>query len=82
MTSIDDWLKDLGLGEYCSVFADNDIDFDVLPDLADTDLEKLGLTLGHRRKLLRAIAARKPAPGSSLDRSPTETATHEARDPL
>jgi class 3 adenylate cyclase/predicted ATPase len=82
VTSIDDWLKDLGLGEYCSVFADNDIDFDVLPDLADTDLEKLGLTLGHRRKLLRAIAARKPAPGSSADRSPqipsTESATHEA----
>ena len=82
MTNIEDWLKDLGLGEYCSVFADNDIDFDVLPDLADADLEKLGLTLGHRRKLLRAIAARKPAPGSSLDRSPeiaaTETATHEA----
>jgi class 3 adenylate cyclase len=82
MTSIEDWLKDLGLGEYCSVFADNDIDFDVLPDLADTDLEKLGLTLGHRRKLLRAIAARKPAPGSSLDRSPeipaTETAAREA----
>jgi class 3 adenylate cyclase/tetratricopeptide (TPR) repeat protein len=82
MTNIEDWLKDLGLGEYCSVFADNDIDFDVLPDLAETDLEKLGLTLGHRRKLLRAIAARNPAPGSSVDRSPqipsTESATREA----
>jgi class 3 adenylate cyclase/predicted ATPase len=83
VTNIEDWLKDLGLGEYCSVFADNDIDFDVLPDLGEDDLEKLGLTLGHRRKLLRAIAARKPASDPSLlDRSPAApaaiAATHEA----
>ena len=82
MTNIDDWLKDLGLGEYCSVFADHDIDFGVLPDLAETDLEKLGLTLGHRRKLLRAIAAHKPVSAPPLDLSPripaTETARHEA----
>ena len=39
MTNIEDWLRDLGLGQYCPVFADNDIDFDVLPDLAESDLE-------------------------------------------
>ena len=82
MTNIEDWLKDLGLGEYCPVFADNDIDFDVLPDLAETDLEKLGLTLGHRRKLLRAIAARKSASESPVGRAPqtpsAESATREA----
>jgi class 3 adenylate cyclase len=82
VTNIEDWLKDLGLGEYRSIFADNDIDFDVLPDLGEDDFEKLGLTLGHRRKLMRAVAARKLASGSSLERSPevpaTETATHEA----
>ena len=82
MTNIEDWLKDLGLGEYCPVFAENDIDFDVLPDLAEADLEKLGLTLGHRRKLLRAIAARKSSSESPVGRAPqtssAESATREA----
>jgi len=83
VTNIEDWLKDLGLGAYCSVFADNDIDFDVLPDLAEGDLEKLGLTLGHRRKLLRAIAARGSATvPSKAERPPdipaNEIAKHEA----
>ena len=35
VTNIEDWLKDLGLGAYCSVFADNDIDFAILVDLTD-----------------------------------------------
>ena len=72
MTNIDDWLKDLGLGEYCSVFADNDIDFDVLVDLTDGDLEKLGLSLGHRRKLLRALAAHKQESGRRTSPGPEE----------
>jgi SAM domain (Sterile alpha motif) len=57
MKQIADWLEKLGLGQYAQRFADNDIDFDVLSDLTDQDLEKVGVTsLGHRRKLLRAIA--------------------------
>jgi len=57
MKQIADWLGKLGLGQYAQRFADNDIDFDVLSDLTDQDLEKVGVTsLGHRRKLLRAIA--------------------------
>jgi class 3 adenylate cyclase len=55
MQHIARWLGDLGLGQYAQRFADNDIDFDVLSELTDQDLEKLGVSLGHRRKLLRAI---------------------------
>jgi class 3 adenylate cyclase len=57
MQQIADWLEKLGLSEYADRFAENDIDFAVLPDLTDQDLEKIGVaSLGHRRKLLRAIA--------------------------
>jgi class 3 adenylate cyclase len=51
-----DWLRSLGLGQYEAAFRENAIDPSVLPDLTDQDLEKLGVLLGHRRKLLRAIA--------------------------
>src|SRR5271165_1697801 len=45
------------MSEYSQRFAENDIDFAVLRDLTDQDLEKIGVaSLGHRRKLLRAIA--------------------------
>jgi hypothetical protein len=53
---VSDWLAKLGMSEYAQRFAENAIDFSVLPDLTDQDLEKLGVLLGHRRKLLRAIA--------------------------
>jgi class 3 adenylate cyclase/predicted ATPase len=57
MQQILDWLEKLGLGQYAQRFAENDIDFDILSDLTDQDLEKIGVgSLGHRRKLLRAIA--------------------------
>jgi len=57
MQQITDWLEKLGLSEYAKRFAENDIDFTILGDLTDQDLEKIGIaSLGHRRKLLRAIA--------------------------
>ena len=57
MQQIEDWLKKLGMDEYAQRFAENDIDLAILNDLTDQDLEKIGVTsLGHRRKLLRAIA--------------------------
>ena len=57
MQQIADWLKQLGMHEYAQRFAEHDIDFAILNDLTDQDLEKIGVTsLGHRRKLLRAIA--------------------------
>ena len=56
MQQIADWLEKLGMSEYADRFAENRIDFSVLPDLTDQDLEKLGVLLGDRRKMLRAIA--------------------------
>ena len=51
------WLKQLGLERYEPAFRDAEVTGDVLADLGDADLEKLGLPLGPRKKLLRAIAA-------------------------
>jgi class 3 adenylate cyclase len=60
MQQIAEWLERLGLSEYAQRFAENDIDFTILSDLTDQDLEKIGIaSLGHRRKLLRAIATLK-----------------------
>ncbi|OAF19989.1 adenylate/guanylate cyclase domain-containing protein [Bradyrhizobium neotropicale] len=56
MQQIADWLNILGLGQYAQRFAENDIDSSVLRDLTDYDLEKIGVSLGHRKKMLRAIA--------------------------
>jgi class 3 adenylate cyclase/predicted ATPase len=58
MQQVSDWLEKLGMAEYARRFADNDIDFTILGDLTDQDLEKIGVaSLGHRRKILKAIAA-------------------------
>jgi hypothetical protein len=57
MAPIDQWLKSIGLSEYTNLFAANDIDVDILADLTAADLEELGISLGHRKKLLKAIAA-------------------------
>src|SRR6516165_8288499 len=57
MHQVTDWLEKLGMSEYAQRFADNDIDFSILGDLTDQDLKDLGVaSLGHRRKILRAIA--------------------------
>ena len=56
MQQIADWLKALGMSEYAERFAESDIDTSVLRDLTDQDLKELGVSLGHRRKMLRAIA--------------------------
>ena len=74
MKSIEQWLSDLGLGQYAEQFIGADIDNDVLADLTDEDLRSLGITLGHRKKLLRAISelppAPEPAPPSPADAQP------------
>ena len=56
MQQVSDWLEKLGLGQYAQRFAENDISFAVLPDLTDQDLKEIGVSLGHRRQLMRAIA--------------------------
>jgi hypothetical protein len=56
MQQIVDWLEKLGMSEYAQRFAENRIDFSVLRELTDQDLKELGVVLGDRRKMLRAIA--------------------------
>src|SRR5277367_5954811 len=52
------WLRGLGLERYAPAFRDNDVDGEVLPELTADDLISIGVTsVGHRRKLLAAIAA-------------------------
>ena len=54
------WLRSLGLERYEAVFRDNEIDADVLHDLTDNHLREMGVALGARLKLLKAIAALSP----------------------
>jgi class 3 adenylate cyclase len=75
------WLGRLGLERYEEAFRDNAIDAEVLPELTDADLEKLGVVLGHRKRLLRAIAALRAgatAP-ASLPGAPVEAAPRARR---
>jgi class 3 adenylate cyclase len=72
MQQITDWLKKLGMSEYAQRFVENRIDLSVLPDLTDQHLEKLGVALGDRLKILRAIrelcatTVAQPAPAAAL----------------
>ncbi|HMM90595.1 adenylate/guanylate cyclase domain-containing protein [Bradyrhizobium sp.] len=80
MTGIAEWLASIGLGEYAQRFAENAIDLSVVSDLTEQDLKDLGVLLGHRRKILRAIGQldrevpvspdtrAKPAPRDSAER--------------
>jgi len=69
--NIGDWLRDLGLEQYEQAFVDHDIDAAILPRLTAEDLKELGVaSIGHRRKLLDAIAA--------LGTSSSTPGTHEA----
>ena len=70
MKGIAEWLASIGLSEYAQRFADNAIDLSVIRDLTEQDLKELGVLLGHRRKILRAIAA-----FGGADSAPTETTT-------
>ena len=74
MQQIAEWLEKLGMSEYTQRFAENRIDFTVLPDLTDQDLKDIGVVLGDRRKILRAIARLDAAPEAAvLDAQATAT---------
>ncbi|WP_143044858.1 adenylate/guanylate cyclase domain-containing protein [Variovorax sp. YR216] len=58
MNDVEQWLQGLGLGVYAQAFAEQGIEFDLLGELGDDDLKVLGVAaLGHRKRLLRSIAA-------------------------
>ena len=74
---VGDWLRGLGLGQYEDLFRANEIDSAVLPDLTEGDFEKLGVPMGHRKRLLKAVATlgttetavqpEKPSPSTLTD---------------
>lgn len=74
MSDLRDWLRKNKLEQYSDSFEANDIDLDILSELTEPDLEKLGLSLGNRRRLMKAIAERAawestamPTPSPELD---------------
>jgi class 3 adenylate cyclase len=83
------WLNAIDLGQYEALFREHEIDAGVLPDLVEADLEKIGVPLGHRKRLMRAIAAlsagetppsaAKPASAKPSPSAPTSGAEAERR---
>src|SRR5690348_5199894 len=78
VSTIADWLESLGVSEYAQRFAENDIDISVLPELTDQHLKDLGVSLGHRLKMLRTI---RELPGTAAaTQSPPASPTPEPHD--
>src|SRR5215203_1884778 len=76
MTDVAAWLRGLGLGQYEAAFRDNAVDdADVLRELTEADLEKLGVRLGDRKRILKAAAAL----GAAQEGEPEAQAAAERR---
>ena len=73
MVDVSRWLAEQGLGHHAEAFAQNGIAGDILRELTDADLKELGLNLGDRKRLLKAIAA--------LDAGPTQDRTEALSKP-
>ena len=52
---VGDWLRGIGLGQYEAAFRESEIEADVLAELTDQHLKDLGVSLGNRLRILRAI---------------------------
>ncbi|HZZ24964.1 MAG TPA: adenylate/guanylate cyclase domain-containing protein, partial [Roseiarcus sp.] len=76
MPSTEEWLNGLGLGKYSKVFAENDVGLRALPHLNDADLQELGVSLGHRKVMLAAIAELR---GAAPSQTKGETKPHRRR---
>jgi class 3 adenylate cyclase len=72
------WLRSLGLGQYEALFRASEIDADILPELTEADLEKLGVSLGHRKRLLRAISGLTAAETLPAPSVPAGARPHDA----
>ena len=73
MRGIAEWLASIGLGEYAQRFVENAIDLSVVLDLTEQDLKDLGIQkVGHRRKVLRAIAELSAGAAAAASRAATE----------
>jgi len=73
MNDVTSWLQSLGIEEHAPAFAAQGIEFDLLPPLGDADLKELGVTmLGHRKRLLLAIAALAAGPVGATQPHPVD----------
>ena len=73
MSELRDWLRRLKFEQYAEIFEANDIDLDILPELSERDLEQLGVSMGNRRRLRKALAERDAVPaGPSAADAPGE----------
>ncbi len=79
MSDLRDWLRSNKSEQYADAFEANDIDFDILPELSERDLEQLGVSLGNRRRLLKAIAERGSGVTQSKPSSPEASGDAERR---
>jgi class 3 adenylate cyclase len=78
MQQIAEWLAKIGLERYAPAFIENDIDVSVLRYLTDADLEKIGVSLGHRRKLLAVIAELESGETAATRPAPAPSKQHDA----
>jgi ribosomal protein L12E/L44/L45/RPP1/RPP2 len=72
------WLRSLGLGQYEALFRASEIDADILPELTEVDLEKLGVPLGHGKRVLRAISGLAAAEPLAAPSASTGAKSHDA----
>ena len=81
MSDLRAWLRAHNLEQYADTFAANDVDIDILADLTEQDLAELGVSLGNRRRLMKAVAGHVADPGrvaSALAQEPNLAAVGDA----
>ena len=82
MSDMTRWLATLGLEQYAESFEDNAIEIDLLPELTDDDLKDLGVAaLGHRKRILKAIADLSAESGEPPDTPVKPAATSVTKQP-
>ena len=69
---IGDWLRAIGLDALVGSFEERDIDLDIVSDLTESDLREIGLTLGQRKRFLRAVQAQETTSGPAPPRGRTD----------
>ena len=79
MSELREWLRRHNLEQYADAFEANDIGIDILPELSERDLEQLGLSLGNRRRLLKAVAGRAAEAASPQQELPAQAASDAER---
>ena len=75
MSSLRQWLEQHALGKHAKLLAENEVDLDVLPELQEADLEKIGLALGPRKKLLKAIRELELSPATDTGKATPQGAS-------